>query len=553
MIRSAAAAPATPYMLWLGMEGAMAEIRSVDEQVAEYVNKHAALMLGLGEPVTPYRFYREVFPEGFLQDAYRVNPAAPHDGKFVAIANVIHERKDGKGVYRKNHYVLDDLTQITKWTNQVAFLSPCSFLGGAKDLKHLRYLHALVVDLDYVGTQQLMDVFHQCQIGFLPTPTFIVNSGTGLHLYYVLEQPVTCYKKQQECYNALKHALIDLCWNEYTSQSGDRQYSGLVQPYRVPGTRTKLDVDKETQKVVSSSFPVTAFRYGGKWTIDALLDWEPRPNVGTRYYTERCAGIRRMLRGEIDGFEITNNGRYVEHGEGKVPLEVAKERWPEWYDRRILHGEPPKEIKDYKWHVNPRVYEWWLRKIKADAEPGHRYHCIMCLAIYAIKCDVPYAKLKEDAYSLLDVFDGRTNEETNHFHASDIVQALKAYRNKVYATFPIGSIEYFSGLRIDRNRRNGNKQAEHLEEARAIRDVRQKRKGSNWWDNGNRNGAPKKKNLIRAYVIEHPEANHSEIARALRVSRPTVIKWLKPGWREEWDEEHRPRITGHVITVRYVR
>ena len=28
-------------------------------------------------------------------------------------------------------------------------------------------------------------------------------------------------------------------------------------------------------------------------------------------------------------------------------------------------------------------------------------------------------------------------------------------------------------------------------------------------------------------IAEHPEANHSEIARALGVSRPTVIKWLK--------------------------
>lgn len=59
-----------------------------------------------------------------------------------------------------------------------------------------------------------------------------------------------------------------------------------------------------------------------------------------------------------------------------------------------------------------------------------------------------------------------------------------------------------------------------------------------------------KSERIRAYAVEHPEATHSEIARALGVSRPTVIKWLKPGWRKEWDEEHRPRITGHVLTVR---
>lgn len=505
----------------------MSEVRSIAEQAAAYVEKHAALMLELGEPVGAHDFYREIFPEGFLQDSYAVNPSAPRDGKFVAIANVIHERMRGGGVYRRNHYVTDDLSQVSKWTNQVAFMAPCSFLGGAKDLEHLRYLHAFVVDLDYVGTAQIRDLFHQCRIGYLPTPTFVVNSGTGLHLYYVLEAPLTCYSRQKECWNALKHALIDLCWNEYTSQSGDRQYSGLVQPYRIPGTRSKLDVDKETQVVQSSDYAVTAFRYGGKWTLDALLSWEPKPNVGTRYYVERCCGIRRMLAGEIGRFEITTNGRYVEHGEGKVPLDVARERWPEWYDRRILHGEPPKDIADYKWHVSPRVYEWWLRKIRADAEPGHRYHCIMCLAVYAIKCDIPFEKLKDDAYSLLDTFDGRTDDETNHFHASDIAQAIKAYRNKAYATFPIGSIEYFSGLRVNRNRRHGQKQADHLEEARAIRDIRQKRAGTNWWDRGNRNGAPTKRELVRSYAAEHPDANHSEIARALGVSRPTVIKWMK--------------------------
>ena len=39
-------------------------------------------------------------------------------------------------------------------------------------------------------------------------------------------------------------------------------------------------------------------------------------------------------------------------------------------------------------------------------------------------------------------------------------------------------------------------------------------------------GAPTKKQLILDYAFEHPEANHSEIARALGVSRPTVVKWL---------------------------
>ena len=43
----------------------------------------------------------------------------------------------------------------------------------------------------------------------------------------------------------------------------------------------------------------------------------------------------------------------------------------------------------------------------------------------------------------------------------------------------------------------------------------------------NKDGAPTKANLVRDYVLAHPDANHSEIARALGVSRTTVIKWLK--------------------------
>ncbi|MDO4428934.1 MAG: helix-turn-helix domain-containing protein [Atopobiaceae bacterium] len=55
---------------------------------------------------------------------------------------------------------------------------------------------------------------------------------------------------------------------------------------------------------------------------------------------------------------------------------------------------------------------------------------------------------------------------------------------------------------------------------------------------------------MRAYAVEHPGESNRKVAAALGMSRNTVNKWLKPGWREEWDEEHRPLITGHVITVR---
>ena len=36
----------------------------------------------------------------------------------------------------------------------------------------------------------------------------------------------------------------------------------------------------------------------------------------------------------------------------------------------------------------------------------------------------------------------------------------------------------------------------------------------------------------------------------LGVSRPTVIKWLKPGWRDEWDEVVRRMDAGSVTPIR---
>ena len=36
----------------------------------------------------------------------------------------------------------------------------------------------------------------------------------------------------------------------------------------------------------------------------------------------------------------------------------------------------------------------------------------------------------------------------------------------------------------------------------------------------------------------------------LGVSRPIVIKWLKPGWRDEWDEVVRRMDAGSVTPIR---
>ena len=83
-------------------------------------------------------------------------------------------------------------------------------------------------------------------------------------------------------------------------------------------------------------------------------------------------------------------------------------------------------------------------------------------------------------------------------------------------------IERRTAIELPKNKRNGRKQAVHLARARTVQEFDDP---DGAWRN--KDGAPTKADLVREYAAEHPDANHSEIARALGISRPTVIKWLK--------------------------
>lgn len=486
----------------------MNDVRTKQKQIEDYQQKEAFLLKRCSN-VSPYSFYRDLFPAGFLQSTGKNNY---EDGKLTSIINEVKKVfEDGKPKwFRKNRYLTDDFNILYEFMGKEAFISPCSYIGGSKTNDNLRYVHALAIDLDYVNVENLRDLFYQVENGFIPRPTYIVNSGTGMHLYYFFVEPVHVWPEQIKAYKLMKDAIIRQAMNKYTSQNPKkRQYEGVVQHYRIIGSITKLDYDEEKHPK-TSIYPVRAyaFPHGRKWTTDELLDF--KPTLG--HYQEDMAKAKEAL-----------------YGRTTTPLEIAKKKWPEWYERRILHQEP---LRDGKWHVNKRVYDWWLRKIKAGAYDGNRYFCIFCLATYAIKCDVPFEQLKADTYSLLEPFDGLTESETNHFTEADIEAALDGYQES-YKTYPIHAIEHHTKIHIERNVRSNTRRTreEVLEEARAIRDIRQKRQGTNWYDNGGRPKGSKNKHhpkadLIRAYAEAHPDMSNRQIAEALGVSRNTVNKWL---------------------------
>lgn len=427
------------------------------------------------EEVEPYDFYRYIFPVGSLEREMHFEDCKPN-----AIAVSIDRKNAGKA---RRFTVTDELSGVNDFIgSEFTIMSPISYFGKRRVGKSARYLYAFVFDLDGVGMPQLRDVINQMSNGILPKATFLVNSGTGLHLYYVLDEPVAMYPQNQKFLKEMKYSLTRQIWNRFTSTIKDPQVQGIMQGFRVVGSNSKL----------GKNFPVEAFSFGDRISIDELLSFIPDSNKERRK-------IQSILT------------------KSRLSIDEAKEKYPEWYDKRIVR----KESRG-RWTVKRDLYDWWLDRIRREIKVGHRFYGIMTLAIYAKKCSIDEDELQKDAYSLLDLYDAMSIEEINRFTEDDIQCALEMY-NEDYVTFPRDDIAKISGLTIEKNKRNGRKQKDHLKRCRIIQMANDEVDETNWREG---NGRKSKKDVILEFVRNNPSVTKKAvIARSVGVARKTVVKY----------------------------
>lgn len=439
-----------------------------------------------GEPEGPMGLYADVFKLG---DGCIQREGEP-PGEFKANPLIIgHSGGEGGRMHRKILFedtFADTLAEFQgmDW----AFMSPCSYFGRSNSAERQSKLFAFVFDIDGVEDSNLNNFFSGAFVGgAYPIPQHVVLSGHGVHLYYVLEEPLDLYPNIKTQAKEMKYALTRRMWNRYTSTVEDVQYQGINQSFRIPGSNTKADAPiRKVEAYRLNPHPATIEELNG------FVPEESRVDAANRYRAS------------------------------KMTAAEAKEKYPDWYSRVVEGGGGRGQ-----WNAKRDLYEWWLRKVEAEATYGHRYFCIMALAIYAAKCGIyDYDEVEEAALALVPYLDSLNPDCP--FTEEDVRSALECLDAR-YVTFPRHDIAKLTDIDIPANKRNGRKQEVHLARARIVQEFDDP--DGDW---RNKKGAPKKCNLIREYALAHPGENHSEIARALGVSRPTVIKWLKPGWEEEY-------------------
>ena len=432
------------------------------------------------EEVTAMEVYSDIFSlgEGLIQRSGEEVESRNRKSNPLGYWKDTHTQK---GHYR---IMFDDTFEETLRELQeadFAIINGVSYFGRKNLQASANKMYALIFDLDGVTDSTLNNFMSGAiRAEAYPVPNYIALSGHGVHLYYVFEDPVPLYPNIKIQLKSLKYALTEKMWNKYTSKDKKIQYQGINQGFRPIGGKTKVE-----------GVRVKAFRVNAHpFSLSQLCDYVS------------------------DEYRIDESKLYKE---STMTLEEAQKKYPEWYQKRVMDKDKTRG----HWTCKRDLYDWWKRQIKVGASFHHRYFNIMCLAIYAVKSGISEEEVRSDAMGLIPFMNDIYPEES--FTETDVESALECYDER-YCTFPIEDISKLSGIQIQKNKRNGLKQSQHLYLARRRKEdmktleIPLKKP----------EGRPGRRAEVIQWRSDHPEGIKADCIRDLKIDRKTVSKY----WEE---------------------
>lgn len=155
----------------------------------------------------------------------------------------------------------------------------------------------------------------------------------------------------------------------------------------------------------------------------------------------------------------------------------------------------------------------------------------MCLAIFAIKCDISETELRKDAYSLIPILDklSKDNDESSRFTKLDVDAALQGFREE-FKSWGRDKIALVSAIPLPANKRNYRDQNEHLIIARATQEAIYKIQGKDWREGngrpkGRKNSQYPKAEIIKKWQDEYPNGKKIDCHRDTGIDPKTIRKW----------------------------
>lgn len=305
----------------------------------------------------------------------------------------------------------DDMPMIAAFRSDF-YVPPCAFFNGAYNKRCLAKIYALVLDIDYIDPDSLDRLINRITDRELPQPSLIVNSGSGIHLYFSFDDAADAYKRRLPALRAILDKLADI-YEGY----GKMDRHPLTQSFRPPGSQTKLGQ------------VATGFVCGGRWTVDQL-----------------AALCNVELGGVFGPVEKTD----------KTATAAPKKK------KAAAIAYMPNAKKKFFRYCAERVFKY--------TDLGGRYMALFGLAIVGYKTHTPKEEVIAEMQSLVKIWNRRHPE--NPVEMREIDKALDGYSQK-FLMVRSSTLEEYFGWSFERKiPRRGQTRADHLEIARAVKDAK---------------------------------------------------------------------------------
>lgn len=296
-----------------------------------------------------------------------------------------------------------------------AYYYPCLFFYSFAKEALIEKQCAFIIDLDNVTPVDLRILLAN-EIKDMK-PTYIVNSGRGIHLVFIFDVPIDAYNWRKPILKEALTALKGFFRGENYNFDVDDTGTALCHSYRIVGTLSKLGQ------------VATAYNVGAKWKAADLLK-----KLG------------------IDPLRLD-----------KKPQQPQRKRQEKAAADNVVSIENLRKLR--------RLYNYVKRRIIHDVTEGHRYSSLFALAIVGKKCNVMKSTVEQDIKNCIDLFNQKDNRHSMKSYEAQ--KAMKGYSD-IARTVRSTTLEELIGLEFERKtKRNGRTQEDHLRIARASRNTKQ--------------------------------------------------------------------------------
>ena len=262
--------------------------------------RRGTVMGGSYEPIVatlyPCRGYKNIVR---VFDDFTLNNLSDEDKAHLYVTNAIYATSKSKLLESSKQYAKDNnydyckfsdtdtsytMTSAdfdcyykgTKLATQTLEINAKAIVG--RDKEDIRGFTSYNIDIDNVDTVRAKNLIDDINNGVIPTPTMIVKTGTGLHVWYIFTSPIaTKNDKELQKYQTMMN-LFTRKFTHNPRYCGKEEETGSFQ-HGLPIGQLMRAVGNIYDKYEGCNFPMRGYTSGIYHDFKALNEWADIPEI----------------------------------------------------------------------------------------------------------------------------------------------------------------------------------------------------------------------------------------------------------------------------------